>query len=46
MDSTEFKKFFGEIAKKYHFTPSFGGWFRETSECVAVLQLQKSNYGS
>jgi hypothetical protein len=46
MDSKEFKQFFGEIAKTYHFTPSFGGWFKESNECIAVLQLQKSNYGN
>lgn len=46
MDSTEFKKVFGLIAKSNGFESAFGGWFKESSECILVLDLQKSNYGN
>jgi hypothetical protein len=46
MDSKEFKKVFGEIAKTNGFESAFGGWFKESPECIAVLELQKSNFGN
>lgn len=46
MNSKEFKKMFGKIAKQYGFKAAFDGWFRESSECIVVLDLQKSNYGN
>jgi hypothetical protein len=45
MDSKEFKKIFDGIASKYGFEKAFGGWFRESDECINVLDLQKSNFG-
>lgn len=45
MDSKEFKSIFDEVAKRSSFEKAFGGWFRESSECIAVLDLQKSNFG-
>lgn len=45
MDSKEFKKVFGEVAKSTGFESAFGGWFRESAESIIVLDLQKSNYG-
>jgi len=45
MDNKEFKKVFGDIAKVNGFDRAFGGWFKESSECILVLELQKSNYG-
>lgn len=45
MNSKEFKDLFGEIAKLNNFQKAFGGWFKDSTECIAVLELQKSNYG-
>jgi hypothetical protein len=45
MNSKEFKKLFGEVAKANEFESAFGGWFKEGEECIAVLDLQKSNFG-
>lgn len=44
MDSKEFKVKFGEIAKENDFKQAFGGWYKESDDCLAVLELQKSNY--
>lgn len=46
MDSKDFKKIFGEVAKHQGFERAFNGWFKESSECIVVLDLQKSNYGN
>lgn len=45
MDSKEFKKLFGEIAKFNKFESAFGGWFKDSTESIIVLDLQKSNFG-
>jgi hypothetical protein len=45
VDRKEFKKIFDIIAIKNSFERAFGGWFIESSECIVVLALQKSNYG-
>lgn len=45
MNSKEFKNVFGDIAKAFGFSTAYGGWFKESSECFAVLELQKSNFG-
>lgn len=45
MDSKEFKNLFNEVAKSNSFVKAFGGWFKKSSECVIVLDLQKSNFG-
>ncbi|AKK71314.1 hypothetical protein OK18_00480 [Chryseobacterium gallinarum] len=45
MNSKEFKQVFGEIAKKNGFLQAFGGWFKDSPECIAILELQKSKYG-
>jgi hypothetical protein len=45
MNSKEFKIAFGEVAKVYDFKKAFGGWYKESSECIAILELQKSNFG-
>jgi hypothetical protein len=44
MDSKEFKKMFGEVAKSNRFESAFGGWFRDSAESIVVLDLQKSNF--
>jgi Domain of unknown function (DUF4304) len=45
MDSKAFKNIFDDIAKRNGFEKAFGGWFKESTECIAVLDLQKSNFG-
>ena len=45
MDSKEFKAVFGEVAKANDFKKAFGGWYKESPECIAILELQKSNFG-
>lgn len=37
---------FGEIAKANDFKTAFGRWYKESSECIAVLELQKSSYSN
>jgi hypothetical protein len=46
MDNKQFKKMFGKTAEKYGFTPLHTMWFKESDECIAVLELQKSNFGN
>lgn len=46
MNSKEFKNLFGKIAQINGFERAFGGIFRESEECIVVLDLQKSNYGN
>ena len=46
MNSKEFKSLFGSIAKENDFLQAFGGWYKESSECIAILELQKSMYGN
>ncbi len=46
MDNKEFKKMFGSTAEKYGFSRLTPFWFKESSECIVVLELQKSNYGN
>ena len=45
MDSKEFKALFADIAKLNDFQKAFGGWYKESSECIVVIDLQKSNFG-
>lgn len=45
MDSKEFKKAFADAAKSNGFESAFGGWFKESTESIVVLDLQKSNFG-
>ncbi len=46
MDNIEFKKLFGAIAKSKGFEKAFGGWFKESTNCIVVLDLNKSNYSN
>ncbi|MDX2278013.1 MAG: DUF4304 domain-containing protein [Saprospiraceae bacterium] len=46
MDIKEFKIVFGEVAKAHNFKKAHGGWFKESPECLAILELQKSNFGN
>jgi hypothetical protein len=45
MDCKEFKTVFGEVANANDYKKAFGGWYKESSECIAILELQKSNFG-
>ncbi|MBX2897725.1 MAG: DUF4304 domain-containing protein [Cyclobacteriaceae bacterium] len=44
MDSKEFKTIFGEVANANTFKKAFGGWYKESPECIVVLELQKSSF--
>lgn len=46
MESDDFKKIFGEVAKENGFERAYEGWFKEFPEIIQVLDLQKSNYGN
>ena len=45
MNSKEYRKVFNTIAQENGFEKAFGGWFKESQECILVLDLQKSNFG-
>ena len=45
MDSKEFKNAFDIVAKSKGFEKAYGGWFKESPECILVLDLQKSSFG-
>ena len=44
-DIAEFKQLFSEVAVAHQFVRDHGGWFRESPECIVVLNLQRSNFG-
>jgi hypothetical protein len=46
MDSKEFKKLFGGVAKSNGFESAFGGWFKDSTESIVVLELQKSSFAN
>ncbi len=46
MENKVFKKKFSDTAKFYGFEFLFGGWFKESSECIFVIELMKSNFGN
>ena len=46
MDSKEFRKIFGEVAKSYGFRNAYGGWYKESDECISLFWLQKSSYAN
>jgi hypothetical protein len=46
MNTIEFKKLFGNFAQINGFEFAFKGWFKQSKECIMVLDLQKSSYGS
>jgi hypothetical protein len=46
MDNKTFKILFNIAAIENDFVKSFGGWFKESPECIVTLVLQKSNYGN
>lgn len=46
MNNQEFKMSFDNTATTNGFSKAFGGWYKETTECIAILELQKSNFGN
>lgn len=46
MDSKNLKAIFDKIAIANNFDQAFGGWVKESSECLIILDLQKSNFGN
>lgn len=46
MEPKQFKKMFGAIASENGFQSQYGGWFKESSECLLILTLQKSTYSN
>lgn len=46
MESKDFKREFGNLAKSAGFKAAFGRWYKESTECIVVLELQKSNFGN
>lgn len=44
MNNKEFKNIFDEVAKTHDFKKAFSGWYKESQECIAILELQKSSY--
>ena len=44
MTKEQFKKTIHSTALKNGFDKSFGGWFKSSSECIIVLNLQRSNF--
>jgi hypothetical protein len=39
MDCKEFKNLFNEVVKANDFKKAFGGWYKESQECIVILQL-------
>ena len=46
MDSKEFRTVFGAIAKRYGFKFLYGGWHKESEDCIVILELQRSYYSN
>jgi len=46
MQKKEFKNMFKEIVLESGFRFEFGGYYKQTNECIIVIDLQKSNYGN
>ena len=44
MESKDFKKMFGKIAKCHGFDSAYGGWFKHSNESLLILELQRSNF--
>jgi hypothetical protein len=44
MEVKKFKEYLKILSKEQNFDFLFNGWFKESEECIAVLDLQKSNF--
>lgn len=45
METKDFRKLFKDLAKKNGFKSAFGGWFKESEECIFTIQLIRSYFG-
>lgn len=46
MEKDQFKNLFDTIAKNNGYSAAYGGWFKESEDCIFVLELQKSNFSN
>lgn len=46
MEVKQFKELFRTIAEENGFKTEFGGWFKESNECIVALDLQRSNFST
>lgn len=46
MGNKDFKKFFDEIAKTFGFESMYGGWFKDSKQCILAVELMRSNFGN
>lgn len=46
MKGKDLKNIIYEMAQRYGFVPAFGGWYKESNECIATLEFRKSNFGN
>jgi len=46
MNIKEFKLLLDNSSELYGFEKYFGGWIKASTECIAVLELQKSKFGN
>ena len=46
MENKQLKSLIDILAQANGFNAAFGGWFKESPECIIVLDLQKSNFGN
>lgn len=46
MENKEFKRIFGKVAKNNGFLYKFNFWYKESSECIFTIDLQKSYYAN
>lgn len=44
MNSKEFKNLFNTTAQANDFKKAFGSWYKESEECIVILELQKSSF--
>jgi hypothetical protein len=44
MEAKEFKKRISQLAKSIGLQYNFGGWYKESSEVLSTLDLQRSNF--
>lgn len=45
MEPKEYKSVFSKVAKAHGFEYNYSAWFKESDDCIVVLDLQRSNYG-
>lgn len=44
METESFKNLFDVTAQTNGYEKAFGSWFKESTECIVVLELQRSNF--